>query len=128
MKFIPKSNSHWKLALASKIRRWVVVSNLMVLAILWILRLPNLFILILAYEAFFILIIGVLLILSTYVYRKDSIPSRWGGSRTGWFDYKRLAKLKPEERQRYRLEGKIMIVIGLALLTATIILHFSISQ
>ncbi len=76
MKFIPKSNSHWKLALALKILRWVVISNLAVLAILWILRLQNLFILILAYEAFFILIIGVLLILSTYVYRKDSIPSR----------------------------------------------------
>ncbi|UCD40288.1 MAG: hypothetical protein JSV87_01745, partial [Candidatus Bathyarchaeota archaeon] len=71
MKFIPKSNSYWKLALASKILRWVVVSNLAVLAILWILRLQNLFILILAYEAFFILIIGGLLILSTYVYRKD---------------------------------------------------------
>ncbi len=130
MKFIPKSNSHWKLALASKILRWVVVSNLAVLAILWILRLQYLFIQFLAYEALFILFYGVLLILSTYVYRKDSIPSArdWGGYRTGWFDYKRFAKLKPEERQRYRLEGKIMIVIALALLTAAIVLHFSISQ
>jgi len=126
MRFILQPSSHWILVFAVKVLGLVVVVNLIVLAILWILKILHLFTLILVYEALFISSIGVLLILSTYIYRKDSIPSRWGGSPTGWFDYKRFAKLKPEERQRYRQEGKIIIIIGLILLVATIIIHFSI--
>jgi uncharacterized membrane protein HdeD (DUF308 family) len=48
------------------------------------------------------------------------------GARTGWFNFEKFAKLKPEERQKYRVEGIIMIVIGLFLLFGTIIAHFCI--
>ncbi len=130
-----------KLALASKILRWLGVSDLAILGILWILRLQNLFFRILALEALVLLFYGVFLIVSTYIarplYQKDSIPpdrralppqrSAVLAPRTGWLDYKRFAELTLEERQRYRLEGKVMIVVGLALLTA-LILHFFITQ
>jgi len=49
------------------------------------------------------------------------------GSRTGWFNFEKFAKLKPEERMKYRQEGTIMIILGLTLLIATTILHFSIT-
>lgn len=123
--FIPKSSSHWMLACAMKISGWIVVASLIVLPILWILNFLHLFTLILAYEALFTLAIGVFQILSSYIYRKDSIPYRWGG-RTGWFDFRKFAELKPKERQRYRQEGTITAVIGFIVLTATITIHFSV--
>lgn len=124
-----KPGSHWMLAFVVKILGWMVVLNLIVLLILWVLKVLNLFTLILLYEALFILIVGVFQILGTHIYRRNSIPYHrgvfgWVGSRIGWFDYKRFAKLKPEERQRYRKEGIIMVIIGLVLLIGTIIAHF----
>ena len=111
------------LACVMKITGWIAVASLIILPILWILIFPHLFTLVLVYEALFTLTIGVLQILSSYIYRKNSIPYRWGG-RTGWFDSKRFAELKPKERQRYRQEGTITTVIGSIVLTATIIIHF----
>jgi len=46
------------------------------------------------------------------------------GFRTGWFDFRKFAKLKPKERQRYRQEGTIMVMIGLVLLVGITIAHF----
>ncbi|MGD8505563.1 MAG: hypothetical protein PVF15_02740 [Candidatus Bathyarchaeota archaeon] len=122
-----KSYSHWTFRFVAKILGWILVLNLTVLPVLWFLNILNLFTLILIYEAILILIIGALQILSSYIYRKNSIPSRWGGARTGWFDYRKFAKLKPKERQRYRQEGKIIVIIGLTLLAITIIIQFSVS-
>lgn len=124
MKFIFKPSFHWILAFTMKILGWVVVVNLIVLLVLWVLNFLHLFTLILVYEALFVSVIGVFQILGTYIYRKNSIPYRFGGSRTGWFDFKKFSKLKPKERQRYRQEGIIMILIGFVLLFVTIIVHF----
>lgn len=129
MKFIPKPSYHWIIVFIMKILGCFVLFNLLVLPILWILKTLYLFALILTYEALFIIIVGVLQILGSYIYRKNSIHSRWAGlgSRTGWFNFEKFAKLKPEERMKYRQEGTIMIILGLTLLIVTTILHFSIT-
>lgn len=126
MNSILNSDSQWLRKFVAKILGSILIMNLIALSILWFLKILNLFILILLYEALFILIIGILQILSSYIYRKNSIPSRWGGARTGWFDYRKFAKLKTKERQRYRQEGKIMVIIGLTLLAIAIVIHFSV--
>lgn len=125
MRSIFKRNVHWMLAFVMKILGWIAVLNLVVLSILWILESLSLFSLILIYEALFILIIGVFQILGSYIYRKNSLPYRMG-FRTGWLDFKKFAKLKPDERQRYRQEGIVMVIIGLVLLSGVIIAHFCI--
>jgi hypothetical protein len=123
MRFTFKARYHWMLAFAIRFLVLLVVLNLMVFSILWILKILYLFTVVLAYEGFFVAFVGVLQILGSYIYRKNSIPYR-RGSRTGWFDFKKFAKLKPEERQRYRQEGKIMVIVGLVLLIPSIITHF----
>lgn len=117
---------HWVLRFVAKILGCTLVLNLTVLLILWFQRILSLFTLILVYEALFILIIGLLQILSSYIYRKNSFPSRYAG-RTGWFDFRKFAKLKPKERQRYRQEGKVMVIIGLVLLVIMIVTYLSAS-
>jgi len=82
MSFIFKPDFHWVLRFAGKILGWLMVLNLTVLPLLWFLKILNLFTLILVYEALLISIIGILQILSSYIYRKNSIPSRYEG-RTG---------------------------------------------
>jgi len=117
-------NAHW-VSFVAKILGLIAVLSLIALCILWVFRTLYLFTLILTYEALFILIAGVFQILGSYIYREDSIPySR--GFRTGWIDFRKFAKLKPKERQRYRQEGTIMVIIGLILCATTIIVHFSI--
>lgn len=108
---------------AIKILGLLVVSNLMVLPCLWVLRIAFWFTIVLAYEGFFVTFIGVLQILGSYIYRENSIPYR-GGFRTGWFDFKKFAKLKAKDRKRFRQEGAIMVVIGLVLLIGIAIIHF----
>lgn len=125
MRLIVTRSFHWMLQFAMKIFGWIILLNLVVLPILWVLKILHLFAVILMYEAIFLLIIGVFQILGSYVYRKDSIPYRMG-FRTGWFDFEKLSKLKPEERQRYRQEGMIMVIIGLILFLGTVIAHFCI--
>jgi len=120
-----KRDANWTLAFVTKILGWIVVLNLTILPILWILKIPHLFTLALTYEALFILIIGVFQILGSYIYKESSIPYRWG-ARPKWWDYRRFARLKPEERQRCRQEGLIMVIIGLVLLFGIIIAHLCI--
>jgi len=126
MRFIFKQNVHWMLVFVMKIVGYIVALNLIILLILWILKALYLFTSILVYEGFFTSFIGILQILGSFIYRENSIQYRLG-FRTGWFDFRRFAKLKPKERQRYRKEGAVMIIIGLILLVATAILHFSVS-
>ncbi len=126
MSLILRSDSHWVLRFVAKILGWILVGNLIVLFVLWFVDILSLFTLILVYEALLILFIGVLQILGSHIYRKNSIPSRYEG-RTGWFDFRRFAKLKPEQRQRFRQEGKVMVVIGLVLLVFALVTHFSLS-
>jgi len=111
------------LAFVIKIIGLLVVVNLIVLPILWILKILHMFTLVLMYESLFILFIGVFQILSSYIYKENSIPYR-GGFRTGWVDFKKFARLKPEERRRYRQEGIIMAIVGLLFLLGIITTHF----
>ncbi len=108
---------------------YIIVLDLVVLLILSVLRILNLIAVVLVYEALFITIVGVFQILCTYIYRVNRDPSSYVDSyaqaRTGWFDYRKFAKLTPEERQRYRQEGKAMIIIGLVIGVASIIVHLS---
>lgn len=102
---------------------YITVFDLVILLILSVVRMFNLFVVVLVYEAIFITIVGVFQILCTYIYREDRYPSSYVG--TGWFDFKKFAKLKPEDRQRYRQEGTAMIIIGFAIGVALIIVHTS---
>ena len=126
MKFIFKRNFQWTLAFGIKILGYIVILNLVILPILWILEILYLSTLILVYEALFTSSIGVFQILCSFIYRENSIPYRMG-FRTGWWDYKKFAKLTPEERNRYRKEGIIMIMIGFILGLIAIIVHFFLS-
>jgi len=123
MRLIFNISQHRLAAFATKILGLILVLNLIILPILWALQLQQLFTIILIYEALFILFLGVLQILSSYIYRADSIHSRWGGARTGWFDFKKFAKLEPEKRKKYRQEGEIMVIIGLIFLVGIIVAH-----
>ena len=123
MKFIFKRNVHWILMFVLRISGYIITANLIILPILWILKILHLFFLILIYEGFFTIFIGVLQVLGSFIYRENSIPYRLG-FRTGWFDFRKFAKLKPEERQRYRQEGIIMAMIGFIPLITAIIIHF----
>ena len=106
-----------------KIFGYLTAVNLFVLPILWLFKSLHLFTLILVYEALFISVLGVFQILASYIYRENSIPYSWG-SRTGWFAFKKFAELKREERQRYRREGIILVIVGLVLLSASVAAHF----
>jgi len=106
-----------------KILGYIITSNLIILPILWILKILYLFTLILIYEGVFTAFIGILQILGSYIYKENRYPPQY--ALTKWFDFRKFAKLKPKERQRYRQEGKIMMVIGLILCVATIIIQFS---
>lgn len=123
MKSISKPSFHHMSAFVMRILRWILVLNLAVLSILWVLEILSLFVFILMYEALLISILGIFQILATHIYKKNSLPYRTG-FRTGWVDFKKFAKLKPEERKRYRQEGIIMIIVGLLLLCGSIVVHF----
>lgn len=113
---------------AIKILARIAILNLAVFLILWVMRILRILALVLTYEALFIVFLGICQILGSYIYRRNSVHYRWAGmgARTGWFDFKKFAKLKPEDRKKYRQEGIIMIVIGLLLLFGTVIVHFCI--
>ena len=122
-----KPRYNWVLKFAAKILGWIAFLNLLVLPILWALNLLHLFTLIFMYEATFILILGLFQILGSRICKEDTegahIPYRMP-FRTYWFDFKKFSKLKPRQRQRYRQEGIIMTIIGLALFLGTVIVHF----
>lgn len=123
MKSISRPSFNHMSAFVMRILRWILVLNLPVLSILWVFGILSLFTFILMYEALFISILGIFQILATHIYKKNSLPYRTG-FRTGWIDFKKFAKLKPEERKLYRQEGVIMIIIGLLLLCGSIIVYF----
>ena len=109
---------------------YITVFDLVILLILSNLRFLYLFAVVLVYEAIFITIVGVFQILGTYIYREDKYRLGSKGypsavADTGWFNFKKFAKLKPEDRQRYRQEGTAMIIIGLAIGVALIIVSIS---
>lgn len=125
MRSISDQGSHQIVKFVVKNLGYVMVLNSVVLAVLWILRDLHLFTPILMYEVVFISGLGVLQILASRIHKGDGLSYRWGKYRAYWLDLRKFAKLKPEERSRYRQEGKVRITIGLTLLIATIILHFS---
>jgi len=109
------------LAFALKTLACIGALSLIAFLVLWILGILSLLTLILAYEGFFTAFLGVLQILSSFIYRENSIAHRWGGARTGWFDFRRFAKLKQEERQKYRQEGAILTLIGFLILSISLL-------
>ncbi len=111
------------LKFAIEILGLLLALNLMVLPILLILGILYLFTVVLAYEGVLVTFLGVLQVLSSHIYRENNTPYR-GGFRTRWFDFKKFAELKPEERKRFRQQGIIMVVIGLMLLIGIVIAHF----
>lgn len=104
---------------------YIIVLNSIVLPVLWILNDLQLFIFILVYEGAFIFGLGVLQILASRIQKGDGLSYCWGKYRAYWLDLRKFAKLKPEERSKYRQEGKVRITIGLALPIVAIILRFS---
>jgi hypothetical protein len=122
-----KPRYNWVLKFVAKIFGWIVFLNLLVLPILWALNLLHLFTLISMYEATFILILGLFQILGARICKEDTerahIPYRMP-FRTYWFDFKKFSNLKPRERQRYRQEGIIMAIVGLALFVGSLIKYF----
>ena len=123
MKFIFKRNFEWVLAFGMKVLGYIAILNLVILPILWILEILYLSTLILVYEALFTSSIGGFQIFCSFIYRENSIPYRMG-FRTGWWDFKKFAKLTPEERTRYRKEGILTMIIGFMLGLTAIIIHF----
>ena len=125
MRPISNQDFHQMVKFVVKNLGYVMVANSVVLAVLWILRDLHLFTPILMYEVVFISGLGVLQILASRIHKGDGLSYRWGKYRAYWLDLRKFAKLKPEERSRYRQEGKVRITIGVTLLIVTIILHFS---
>jgi hypothetical protein len=87
------------------------IINFIIFAFLWAFQSLGMLLLILAYEALLILGYGGIQFLGSWIYREDSVVYRQGG-RTAWWDFKRFAKLPPEERERYRQEGLVLVAIG----------------
>lgn len=127
MKANAKLKRYWMIAFVLKALAWIAIPDLVALSVLWALGILNLLVLILVYESAFVLSLGTFQILSSHIYRDNGIPSRFA-SRTGWFDFRKFSKLKPEERLRYRQEGKILVVMGLGLLLGvTVVLLFDLT-
>ena len=115
----------------TKVLGLLVVLDLVVFAVLWVLGIANLFGVVLTYEGFFVTLLGVLQVLSSYIHREDrgeterSVVYRRQFSPV-WFDFRRFVKLAPEERKRYRQEGILMVIVGLGLLVGVVVLRFSV--
>lgn len=110
-----------------KVFGYVAVVNLFVLPILW--RFNILSAVIFLYEgAFFVFVGGVQFLLSFVYYRKNyhsPIDQRYPYPGRSMLDHKRVFKrLTPEERKRYRQEGRIMVMIGFIMWLTAIIVHF----
>ena len=131
MKSTSKVSRPWMFGFLSRVLGLVVVLDLVVFSVLWVLRIADLFGVVLTYEGFFVTFLGVLQVLASYVFREDRGET---GERVAyyspfspvWFDFRRFAKLTPEERKRYRQEGVLMVIVGLGLLVGVAVLRFSI--
>ena len=126
MRLISNQDFHLIVKFLVKNLGYVIVLNSILLSVLWVLRNLQIFIFILIYEGIFISALGALQILASHIHKGAGLSYRWEKHRFHHLDFRKFAKLKPEERSKYRQEGKVRITIGLALLIATIILYFSI--
>ncbi len=123
MRLFSRISHLWIAVFALKLVGGIIVLNLIISPILWLSGNLPFIPAILTYESFFITFLGVLQILSSYIYRENSIRSRWG-SRTGWLDFKKFAKMEAKERKKYRQEGQILFIIGLMFLSGIIAAYF----
>ena len=110
------------LRFALKVLAWLLTVNVTISLLLWALQTLSYLSVTLTYEALFLLILGAFQILSSRIYREDSVPSRYA-ERTAWWNFKKFAKLTPEERQRFRQEGVVMVTISIILLATIAIVH-----
>ena len=126
MRFNFERNVRW-IKFAMKVFGYVAVINLFVLPILWISNILSAVIFV--YEGAFLLFVGgVQLLLSFVYYRKNydsTIDQRHPYPGSAWLDHRTVFKrLTPEERKRYRQEGIILVIIGFILWLIAIIVHF----
>jgi hypothetical protein len=96
------------------------ILNLVILALLWALQSLSMLLLILSYEAVLVLAFGAFQFLGSCIYREDSVTYGHAG-RTAWWDFKRFAKLTPEERERGRQEAITLMVIGATMMLLILI-------
>jgi len=120
MWLIAKQSRHRKVTYAIIFTVRLTVLNLAILAFLWALQNLNMLILILSYEALLILAVGAFQFLGSCIYREDSVAYQHG-ARTAWWDFKRFAKLTPEERERYRQEGLSLVAISVIMMLLILI-------
>jgi hypothetical protein len=109
----------------------VMVLDLVFLFVLWVLGVAYLFSVVLTYEGFFVIFLGVLQVLASYIFRGDRGETEervayYSPYSPVWFDFRRFAKLTLEERKRYRQEGILMVIVGLVLLVGVAVLRFSV--
>ena len=131
MKSTSKVSRPWMFSFLTRVLGLVMVLDLVVFFVLWVFGIADLFGVVLTYEGFFVTLLGVLQVLSSYIHREDrgeteeSVVYRKMFSPV-WFDFRRFAKLTPEERKRYRQEGILMVIVGLGLLVGVVVLRFSV--
>lgn len=123
MRPLLKRNVRW-IKFVVKVSGYVAIANLSVMPILWILNILSPVVLV--YEGVFLVFLGgVQWLLSLIYYRKNyhsAIDQTYPYPGPSMLDHKRIFKrLSPEERERYRQEGIIMVIIGLILWTIAIV-------
>jgi hypothetical protein len=128
MRSVLKRNPYW-LKFAAKVFVCVLFVNLLMLPLLWMFNILPTLILVIIYEGAILAIVGgVQLLLSFVHYRRNSdrtIDQRYPYPGSGWLDHRILfRRLNPEERKRYRQEGRIIVIFGFILWATAVIMHF----
>lgn len=129
MRSVLKRSPCW-LKFATKVLAYVLVANLLMLALLWSLNILPTLIPFLIYEGAILAIAGgVQLLLSFVHYRRNNdrtIDQRYPYPGSGWLDHRILfRRLSPDERKRYRQEGIIILTFGVTVWATAMIMHFS---
>lgn len=125
MKSVFERNVYW-IKFVMKVLGYVAIVNFVVLPFLWISNILSAIIFV--YEGLFLVFVGGVQFLLSFVYYKknyhSTIDQKYPYPGSGWLNHKRVFKrLTPEERKCYREEGIIMVTIGFILWITAILLH-----
>ncbi len=118
-----------RLKFMAKVVMYVLFANLLIVLLLWMFDILPTLILAIIYEGAILTIIGGVQLLLSFVHYKSNsdrtIDQRYPYPGPGWLDHRILfRRLNPEERVRYRQEGRIIVVFGFILWAAAIIMHY----